>query len=60
LDLQSVLNGSGHPISIIVLSAYDDLVGAKALEQGAFAVLRKPFDGGVLLAARRTAIQPTQ
>jgi hypothetical protein len=35
LDLQRRMNEKGHPIPIIMISAHDDRVRAKAIEQGA-------------------------
>ena len=46
-------------VPIIMVSAYDDRVRAEALEQGAVAVLGKPFDGEALLAAVRSALGPS-
>ena len=57
LELQRLLNDMGHSIPIIMVSAYDDRVRAKALEYGAVAVLGKPFDGETLLAAIRSVVE---
>jgi FixJ family two-component response regulator len=57
LDLQCRLNEMGNPIPIIVVSAYENSVRAQALERGAVAVLGKPFDGAVMLAAIRSALK---
>jgi FixJ family two-component response regulator len=39
------VNETGYSIPNIMISAHDDRVRAKALEQGAVAFLAKPFDG---------------
>jgi DNA-binding response OmpR family regulator len=54
-----MLNEKRHSVPIIMVSAYDDRVQAEALEQGAVAVLGKPFDGEDLLAAVRSALGPS-
>jgi FixJ family two-component response regulator len=59
LELQRMLNEKRHSVPIIMVSAYDDRVRAEALEQGAVAVLGKPFDGEALLAAVRSALGPS-
>ncbi len=51
------LSEFGHSIPIIMVSAYDDRVRTKALEQGALIVLGKPFSGETLLAAIRSALE---
>jgi FixJ family two-component response regulator len=57
LELQRRVNEKGHSIPIIMISAHDDQVRAKAIEQGAVAFLAKPFDGETLLAVIRSALQ---
>lgn len=59
LEFQQMLNEKCHSVPIIMVSAYDDRVRAEALEQGAVAVLGKPFDGEALLAAVRSALGPS-
>jgi two-component system, LuxR family, response regulator FixJ len=59
LELQRMLNEKRRSAPIIMVSAYDDRVRAEALEQGAVAVLGKPFDGEALLAAVRSALGPS-
>jgi len=57
LDLQCRLKEMGNSIPLIVVSAFGDSVGARALEPGAVAVPGKPFDGAVMLAAIRSALK---
>jgi FixJ family two-component response regulator len=57
LELQRMLSEKGHSVPVIMVSAYDDRVRAKGLEQGAVAVLGKPFAGEALLAAIRSALE---
>jgi two-component system response regulator FixJ len=57
LDLQCRLKEMGNSIPLIVVSAFGDGVGARALEPGAVAVPGKPFDGAVMLAAIRSALK---
>jgi DNA-binding response OmpR family regulator len=52
-----MLSEKGHSVPVIMVSAYDDRVRAKGLEQGAVAVLGKPFAGEALLAAIRSALE---
>jgi len=54
-----MLNEKRRSVPIIMVSACDDRVRAEALEQGAVAVLGKPFDGEALLAAVRSALGPS-
>jgi FixJ family two-component response regulator len=60
LELQRMLSEFGHAIPIIMVSAYDDRVRTKALEQGALIVLGKPFGGETLLAAIRSALESSE
>lgn len=60
LELQRMLSEFGHSIPIIMVSAYDDRVRTKALEQGALIVLGKPFSGETLLAAIRSALESSE
>jgi FixJ family two-component response regulator len=60
LELQRMLSEFGHSIPIIMVSAYDDRVRTKALEQGALIVLGKPFGGETLLAAIRSALESSE
>jgi FixJ family two-component response regulator len=58
LELQSELRGKKFQTPIIFITAVtDDQVRAKALEQGASAVLGKPFNEEVLLCAIQAAIE---
>jgi two-component system response regulator FixJ len=57
LELQRLLEERGHAIPVIMVTANEDRVRAQALELGAVAVLRKPFEGEVLLAAIRSALK---
>jgi len=57
LELQRLLEERGHAIPIIMVTANKDRVRAQALELGAVAVLGKPFEGEVLLAAIRSALK---
>jgi len=43
-----------------MVSAYDDRVRTKALEQGALIVLGKPFSGETPLAAIRSALESSE
>lgn len=46
-------------IPIIMVTAFEDRMRDQALELGAVAVLGKPFEGEVLLAAIRSALEPS-
>jgi two-component system response regulator FixJ len=56
LDLQHILDRLGHSFPIIMVSAYDDRVRGRAMENGAVAVFGKPFGGDALLTAIRDAL----
>ncbi|HEX4076800.1 MAG TPA: response regulator [Candidatus Acidoferrales bacterium] len=57
LELQRLLNERGAKMPIIMVSADGGRVRERALEQGAVAVLEKPFEAEALLAAIRFALQ---
>jgi FixJ family two-component response regulator len=57
LELQRVLNQLDHSIPMIVISARGDEVRKRALEQGAIAVLGKPFSHEALLGAITSALK---
>ena len=57
LDLQLLLEERGHTIPVIMVTANEERVRAQALELGAVAVLRKPFEGEVLPAAIRSTLK---
>jgi FixJ family two-component response regulator len=49
IDLQARLKAGGHRMPVIVISAFpDDHVRDRAIQLGACAFLRKPFDEAVL------------
>jgi FixJ family two-component response regulator len=55
-ELQQKLTDDGHLIPMVILTAHGDSEARKrALRAGASAVLQKPFDGDVLLAAIEAA-----
>jgi FixJ family two-component response regulator len=57
LDLQQVLETAGSTVPIIFITGHaDGLLAEQALRAGAVELLAKPFDGEVLLAAVRRAI----
>ena len=52
LELQRRLNAEGCPVPVIFVTAHDDNNNRrKAIEAGALAVFRKPFDAHELVAA---------
>jgi len=58
LELQCRLSNDKRTIPIIFVTAHaDDDVRARALKQGAIALLGKPFDDEVLLGAIHSALQ---
>ena len=58
LELQCRLSDDKRTIPIIFVTAHaDDDVRARALKQGAIALLGKPFDDEVLLGAIHSALQ---
>jgi len=59
LDLQRRMNEKGQSIPIIIISAQDDRLRAKALEQGAVTFLAKPFERETLLAVIRSVTSGT-
>jgi FixJ family two-component response regulator len=62
IELQRVLGGGGYCPPIVFISAHeDDGAGtpARALERGAIAFLRKPFDDKEFLGAVRRALCAT-
>ena len=57
LDLQKVLGAAGHDIPFIFITGHaDGAMVEQALRAGAVDLLAKPFDGEVLLAAVRRAL----
>jgi DNA-binding response OmpR family regulator len=60
LDLLRGLQMHGHGLTALVMTASDDeAMVAEALEQGARAVLRKPFELGDLLTAVGDVLRPS-
>ena len=60
LDLQSRLNGDGHAIPIIFITAHgDEKMRIRAMRAGAAAFLAKPFDRAVLLERVRACLERT-
>jgi len=58
LDLQRRLITRRQPLPIVFVSAHENpVVRANALNAGAIAFLKKPFDGSALLAALNRSIQ---
>lgn len=57
LELQRRLNGTNSRAPIIFITGYDDGTSRRqAIEAGAVAVLRKPFEEGALVAAVQKAL----
>ena len=57
LDLQRQLVNSGHPIPLILMTAYpDDSVRTQALAAGVVCYLSKTFDDNALVGCVRTAL----
>jgi FixJ family two-component response regulator len=57
LELPRLLTEVNHPIPIIFVTAHEDESRAKALGQGAAAILSKPFSREELLAAIQSALE---
>lgn len=58
LQLQRRLANDGYPISVIFVTAHpDENVRRQALEAGALAFLRKPFDPNALLQIVQSALE---
>ena len=58
LDLQSRLKAAGCVVPTILITAFpDDHVRARAVAEGAFAFLAKPFDGQALVGLLTAAIE---
>jgi FixJ family two-component response regulator len=57
LELQRHLAEANHVPAIIFVSAHTDELRATALNQGAIAVLGKPFSDGDLLSAIQSALE---
>jgi FixJ family two-component response regulator len=58
IDLQSRLNGQGHRIATIFITAFpDERVRARALGGGAICFLSKPFDGQALVDCIEKALK---
>ena len=59
LELQDQLVAAAHRVPTIFISAFDDTTArARALENGAVAFLKKPFDGRSLLEAIDRGLRP--
>jgi FixJ family two-component response regulator len=57
LELLARLTTAKSPVPVILISAYDDVQTAEAIEgSGAAAYLRKPFDDEVLIQAIKEAV----
>jgi FixJ family two-component response regulator len=58
LDLQARLNAEHCPIPTIFITAHgDDKLRLQAMRGGAVTFLAKPFDGAILLASVRVALE---
>jgi FixJ family two-component response regulator len=57
LELQRLLAEMGASIPIIIVSADSDELSARALAQGAVAILQKPFRDDALLSAIHSALE---